>query len=53
MPACRGPHLHFSVLELGEEKGCWKGTLIDPYPLLQLDARPPPVAKRRSRVLAE
>lgn len=51
--AARGPHLHFSVLELGEEKECWKGTLVDPYPLLQLDAPPPPVAEQPSRLLAE
>ena len=28
------PHLHFAVFELGPEKQWWKGTAIDPYPLL-------------------
>ena len=28
------PHLHFSVFVLGAEKQWWKGTAIDPYPLL-------------------
>lgn len=51
--AARGPHLHFSVLELGEEKECWKGTLVDPYPLLQLDPAPPPLAEEPARMLAE
>jgi murein DD-endopeptidase MepM/ murein hydrolase activator NlpD len=51
--AARGPHLHFSVLELGEEKECWKGTLVDPYPLLDLAPPSPPRAEEPSRVLAE
>lgn len=29
------PHLHFAVFELGPEKEWWKGTAIDPLPLLQ------------------
>ncbi|MDQ3057889.1 MAG: peptidoglycan DD-metalloendopeptidase family protein [Pseudomonadota bacterium] len=29
-----GPHLHFAILELGPEKKWWKGTAINPYPLL-------------------
>jgi len=29
------PHLHFAVFELGPEKQWWKGTAIDPLPLLQ------------------
>jgi len=29
------PHLHFAVFELGPEKNWWKGTAIDPYPLLK------------------
>jgi murein DD-endopeptidase MepM/ murein hydrolase activator NlpD len=28
------PHLHFAVFVLGPEKQWWKGTAIDPYPLL-------------------
>ena len=29
------PHLHFAVFELGPEKEWWKGTAIDPLPLLR------------------
>src|SRR5215471_10473140 len=29
------PHLHFAVLRLGPEKEWWKGTPVDPLPLLQ------------------
>lgn len=28
------PHLHFAIFELGPEKLWWKGTPINPYPLL-------------------
>lgn len=28
------PHLHFAIVQLGPEKKWWKGTAIDPYPLL-------------------
>ena len=28
------PHLHFAIFRLGPEKHWWKGTPIDPYPLL-------------------
>ena len=28
------PHLHFAIFELGPEKQWWKGTAINPYPLL-------------------
>ncbi len=28
------PHLHFAITQLGPEKQWWKGTAIDPYPLL-------------------
>jgi murein DD-endopeptidase MepM/ murein hydrolase activator NlpD len=28
------PHLHFAVFELGPERQWWKGTAINPYPLL-------------------
>lgn len=31
------PHLHFAIFELGPEKEWWRGTPINPYPLL-LDA---------------
>jgi murein DD-endopeptidase MepM/ murein hydrolase activator NlpD len=29
------PHLHFAVFQLGPEKQWWKGTAIDPLPLLK------------------
>jgi murein DD-endopeptidase MepM/ murein hydrolase activator NlpD len=29
------PHLHFAVFKLGPEKQWWKGTAIDPLPLLR------------------
>jgi murein DD-endopeptidase MepM/ murein hydrolase activator NlpD len=29
------PHLHFAVFELTPEKQWWKGTPVNPYPLLQ------------------
>lgn len=29
------PHLHFAVFELTPEKQWWKGTPVDPYPMLQ------------------
>ena len=28
------PHLHFAVFELGPEKQWWKGTALNPYPML-------------------
>ena len=28
------PHLHFAVFELTPEKQWWKGTPVNPYPLL-------------------
>ena len=28
------PHLHFAVFRLGPERAWWKGTAINPYPLL-------------------
>lgn len=31
----KAPHLHFAVFELTPEKQWWKGTPVDPYPLLQ------------------
>lgn len=30
-----GPHLHFEIMRLGPEKQWWKGTDINPYPLLR------------------
>jgi len=30
----QSPHLHFSIFVLGPEKQWWKGTAINPYPLL-------------------
>jgi murein DD-endopeptidase MepM/ murein hydrolase activator NlpD len=30
-----GPHLHFAVFELTPQKEWWKGTPINPYPLLE------------------
>ena len=35
------PHLHFAVFELGPERQWWKGTAINPYPLLGGVAKPP------------
>ncbi len=29
------PHLHFAVFKLGPEKNWWKGTALDPLPMLQ------------------
>lgn len=34
------PHLHFALIRLGADKRWWKGTYVDPYPLLA--ARPKP-----------
>jgi murein DD-endopeptidase MepM/ murein hydrolase activator NlpD len=34
-PNSKAPHLHFSVFELTLEKQWWKGTPVNPYPLLQ------------------
>ncbi|HET8819018.1 MAG TPA: M23 family metallopeptidase [Xanthomonadaceae bacterium] len=31
------PHLHFGIYRLGEEKRWWKGTPVNPYPLLRRD----------------
>lgn len=31
------PHLHFAVFVLGPERQWWKGTAIDPYPLLRAE----------------
>lgn len=28
------PHLHFTIFELGPEKQWWKGTVLNPYPVL-------------------
>lgn len=33
------PHLHFAVLKLGPEKKWWKGTPVNPYPVLHAAAR--------------
>jgi murein DD-endopeptidase MepM/ murein hydrolase activator NlpD len=29
------PHLHFAIFLLGPERRWWKGTAIDPYPVLE------------------
>jgi murein DD-endopeptidase MepM/ murein hydrolase activator NlpD len=29
------PHLHFAMYALGKDKRWWKGTAVDPYPLLK------------------
>ena len=29
------PHLHFAIYVLGPERRWWKGTAIDPYPVLE------------------
>jgi murein DD-endopeptidase MepM/ murein hydrolase activator NlpD len=31
------PHLHFAVFALGPEKQWWKGTPVNPYPLLRAE----------------
>ncbi|GAB3400004.1 peptidoglycan DD-metalloendopeptidase family protein [Massilia agilis] len=31
----KAPHLHFALIELTPEKQWWKGTPVDPYPLLE------------------
>lgn len=36
----KAPHLHFAIFELGPEKQWWKGSPINPYPLLGGGARP-------------
>jgi murein DD-endopeptidase MepM/ murein hydrolase activator NlpD len=33
------PHLHFAIFKLGPEKQWWKGTSINPYPVLMRQAR--------------
>ena len=33
------PHLHFAIFELGSEQQWWKGTAVNPYPLLGGAAR--------------
>ena len=30
------PHLHFAIYVIGPERRWWKGTAIDPYPILEL-----------------
>ena len=32
--SAQAPHLHFAIFVLGPEKQWWKGSAIDPYPLL-------------------
>jgi murein DD-endopeptidase MepM/ murein hydrolase activator NlpD len=33
------PHLHFAIFRLGPEKQWWKGTAVNPYPVLMRHAR--------------
>jgi peptidoglycan LD-endopeptidase LytH len=33
------PHLHFAINKLGPEKQWWKGTAVNPYPVLMRHAR--------------
>jgi murein DD-endopeptidase MepM/ murein hydrolase activator NlpD len=42
--ASNAPHLHFAIYRLGSDKRWWKGTPVDPYPILVqvLRTRPPP-----------
>jgi murein DD-endopeptidase MepM/ murein hydrolase activator NlpD len=35
------PHLHFAIFRLGPERQWWKGTAVNPYPLLVKAARGP------------
>ena len=39
--APNAPHLHFAIFRLGAEKQWWKGTPIDPYPLLRQEPASP------------
>jgi murein DD-endopeptidase MepM/ murein hydrolase activator NlpD len=34
------PHLHFAVYRLGREKQWWRGTPVNPYPLLKTGSVP-------------
>ena len=34
------PHLHFAIFRLGPERQWWKGTAVNPYPLLARAQRP-------------
>jgi murein DD-endopeptidase MepM/ murein hydrolase activator NlpD len=34
------PHLHFAIFRLGPERQWWKGTAVNPYPLLAKAQRP-------------
>jgi murein DD-endopeptidase MepM/ murein hydrolase activator NlpD len=34
------PHLHFAIFRLGPEKHWWKGTAVDPLPMLKGEGRP-------------
>jgi peptidoglycan LD-endopeptidase LytH len=42
------PHLHFAIYALGPERRWWKGTAIDPYPILERSL----IASRSSSALA-
>ena len=33
--AANAPHLHFAVFALGAQRQWWKGTPVNPYPLLE------------------
>ena len=43
-----GPHLHFAVFELTAEKQWWKGTPVNPYPLMS-GAAPAPATSAVTR----
>ena len=52
-PAMRrqdAPHLHFAVFQLGPEKNWWKGTALDPLPMLRSEQPTRPARARRSRI---
>lgn len=34
------PHLHFALIRLDDDKRWWKGTYVNPYPLLAAQAKP-------------
>ncbi len=34
----QAPHLHFAIFRLGPDKAWWKGTAINPYPVLRASA---------------
>jgi murein DD-endopeptidase MepM/ murein hydrolase activator NlpD len=44
-----GPHLHFAIYLLGPQKHWWRGTPIDPFPVLEHSVRQLPRLQKRGR----